>query len=162
MSRCICFFLSPFEKSDVLTIDGHGEEETCYLGSFSKNNLKKIDSIKYPHSLGLFYGTFTDFLGFKPDVDEWKVMALSSYSKKNTYLKKVLKLIKFTKDGFELDLSYFDYFTFDKKNFFFTKKIYRFVRKRRQKMKRFYKNIMKLLLQCNLFLKKQLIIYLKY
>ncbi len=127
------FFLSPFNKSDVLTIDGHGEEETCYLGSFSKNNLKKIDSIKYPHSLGLFYGTFTDFLGFKPDVDEWKVMALSSYSKKNTYLKKVFKLIKFTKDGFELDLSYFDYFTFDRKKNFFTKKFLDLFGKRRQK-----------------------------
>lgn len=116
------FYLSPFQKSDVLTIDGHGEEETCYLGSFNKNTLKKIDSIKYPNSLGLFYGTFTDFLGFKPDVDEWKVMALSSYTKKNTYLKKVSNLIKLTRDGFELDLSYFDYFTFDRKKNFFTKK----------------------------------------
>ena len=110
----------------------------------------------------MFYGTFTDFLGFKPDVDEWKVMALSSYSKKNTYLKKVLKLIKFTKDGFELDLSYFDYFTFDKKKIFLLKNLQICSEKEDKKMKRFYKNIMKLLLQCNLFLKKQLIIYLKY
>ena len=39
------FFLSPYKKADVLTIDGHGEEETCYFGSFDNNNLKKIDSV---------------------------------------------------------------------------------------------------------------------
>lgn len=127
------FYLSSFNKADVLTIDGHGEEETCYLGSFDRNKLKKLDSIKYPHSLGLFYGTFTDFLGFKPDVDEWKVMALSSYTKKNTYLNKVSKLIKLTKDGFELDLSFFDYYTFDRKKNFFTKKFNKLFGKERLK-----------------------------
>ena len=35
------FYLSSFNKADVLTIDGHGEEETCYLGSFNGNKLKK-------------------------------------------------------------------------------------------------------------------------
>ena len=76
------FFTSPFKKSDILTIDGHGEIDTCFLGIGSKNKIIKKDSIKYPHSVGLFYGTFTNYLGFKPDSDEWKVMALSSYSKK--------------------------------------------------------------------------------
>ena len=38
-------------------------------------------------------GFFTDFLGFKPDSDEWKVMALSSYAKKhNVYDKKIKNL----------------------------------------------------------------------
>jgi carbamoyltransferase len=127
------FYLSSFKKADVLTIDGHGEEETCYFGSFDRNNLKKLNSIKYPHSLGLFYGTFTDFLGFKPDVDEWKVMALSSYTKKNTYVDKVSKLIKLTKDGFELDLSFFDYYTFDRKKNFFTEKFTKVFGKKRLK-----------------------------
>ena len=127
------FYLSPFKKADVLTIDGHGEEETCYFGSFDENKLTKLDSIKYPHSLGLFYGTFTDFLGFKPDVDEWKVMALSSYRKKNTYINKVSKLIKLTKNGFELDLSFFDYYTFDRKKNFFTEKFTKLFGKKRLK-----------------------------
>ena len=67
------FFTSPFEKSDILTIDGHGEIDTCYLGVGNGNKIEKRSSIKYPHSVGLFYGTFTNFLGFKPDSDEWKV-----------------------------------------------------------------------------------------
>ena len=30
------------------------------------NNLKKILSQNFPHSLGSFYSTFTEFCGFKP------------------------------------------------------------------------------------------------
>lgn len=84
------FFLSPFKNSDILTIDGHGEEDTCFMGKGVGNKIIQSSLVKYPHSLGLFYGTFTDFLGFQPDVDEWKVMALSSYSKKKIIL--ILKL----------------------------------------------------------------------
>ncbi len=117
------FFTSPFKNSDILTIDGHGEIDTCYFGVGSKNKIKKKMTIKYPHSVGLYYGTFTNYLGFKPDSDEWKVMALSSYSKKeNIFDKKIQNLFKLTKSGFELDLSYFDYYTFDRSKHFFSKK----------------------------------------
>ena len=65
-----------------------------------------------PHSLGTFYSAFTHFLGFKPNSDEWKVMALSSYTGwKNPYYKKIKSLISLKKDGtFEIDLSYFKEF----------------------------------------------------
>ncbi len=82
------FFTSPFKNSDILTIDGHGEVETCFLGYGKDKKIIKKFSINYPHSIGLFYGTFTDFLGFRADVDEWKVMALSSYAKKKINMMK--------------------------------------------------------------------------
>ncbi len=117
------FFQSPFKNADILTIDGHGEEETCFIGTAKDKRIKKIHSIKYPHSVGLLYGTFTDFLGFKPDSDEWKAMALSSYAKKiNKYDKITSRLYKLTENGFELDLSFFNYYTFDRKKNFFSKK----------------------------------------
>ncbi len=117
------FFGSGYGKSDFLTIDGHGESETCVSGYFSGKRLIKTNSIYYPHSVGLLYGTFTDFLGFKPDSDEWKTMALASYStKKNIFDKKTDKLYKLTNKGFELDLSFFDYYQFDKKQNFFNNK----------------------------------------
>ena len=117
------YFQSSFADADILTIDGHGENETCFLGSAKNGNITKLDQILYPHSVGLFYGTFTNFLGFKPDSDEWKVMALSSYStKKNIYDDKIKKLYSFYKNKFELDLSYFNFYTFDRnKNFFSSK-----------------------------------------
>ena len=33
------FFTSPFKSSDILTIDGHGELDTCFLGVGKNNNV---------------------------------------------------------------------------------------------------------------------------
>ena len=134
------FFQSPFLKADILTMDGHGETETCLIAKGLNKKIEKIHSIEYPHSFGLFYGTFTNFLGFKPDSDEWKVMALSSYStKKNIFDEKVRTLIKHTVNGFELDLTYFDYYMFDRKENFFSKKfqdLFGKPRKKNEKLRR--------------------------
>ena len=118
------FFLSGFKNTDILTIDGHGEDESCFIGRGEDKNIIRNKSIFYPHSVGLFYGSFTDYLGFKPDVDEWKVMALYSFStNKNEYDEKVSSLINLTEDGFELDLSFFEYYLFDRKPHFYSKKL---------------------------------------
>lgn len=115
--------VSPFKKCDFLTIDGHGETETCIFGHYNGKKFIRTNSILYPHSLGLLYGTFTDFLGFKPDSDEWKTMALASSStRRNIYDVKTNSIFKLTKKGFELDLTFFDYYLFDKKPNFFNKK----------------------------------------
>ena len=117
-------FVSPFKKCDYLTIDGHGEKETCLFGYYDGKKLNNTNSISYPHSVGLLYGTFTDFLGFKPDNDEWKTMALASFSKsKNLYDIKMNSIYKLTKNGFELDLSFFDFYLFDRQPHFYNKKL---------------------------------------
>lgn len=114
------FYTSGFKEANILTIDGHGENETCFIGDFNKNQIRKLFTIQYPHSVGLLYGTFTNFLGFKPDHDEWKVMALSSYaSKKNKYDSIIENIYSLNDNGFELNLRYFSFYTFDRqKNFF--------------------------------------------
>jgi len=128
------FYTSSFSRSDVLTIDGHGEEDSCFIGYGENKSIKEIDNVKYPHSVGLFYGTFTDFLGFKADSDEWKVMALASYGKKNNlYDKKVNKIFKLDNGKFELDLSYFRYYLFDRKKNFFSDKFIKLFGKPRKK-----------------------------
>lgn len=117
------FFLSPFERADILSIDGHGESDTCLLGVGEGAKIERRSEVPYPHSAGLFYGTFTDFLGFTPDVDEWKVMALSAFAEKeNEYDEKIRRLVQLTSEGFELDLTYFDYYTFDRRPHFYSKK----------------------------------------
>ena len=35
----------------------------------------------WPHSIGLLYGAFTEYLGFSAHTDEWKVMALAAYGR---------------------------------------------------------------------------------
>ena len=103
------FLTSPFKQSAVLTIDGVGDVPTTGMWSGKQNIIKCLGEINFPHSLGLFYSTWTAFLGFKVNSDEYKVMGLSAYGKP-IYKNQILKLIHQFPDGsFELDLSYFDF-----------------------------------------------------
>ena len=72
------FFISPFKKSAILTADGRGEIDSCSFSLGLGNKINLIKKISFPHSVGSFYSTFTEFLGYKANSDEWKVMALSS------------------------------------------------------------------------------------
>ena len=105
------FFISPFKKSAILTADGRGEIDSCSFSLGVGNKIKLIKKISFPHSVGSFYSTFTEFLGYKANSDEWKVMALSSYckNKKNKFYKFIKKLVKIDKsDGtFALNTNYF-------------------------------------------------------
>jgi len=75
------FHASPFHEAAVLTLDGRGEKATTayYLGR--ENDLLPISQVNLPHSLGLLYEQVTSYLGFLHSSDEYKVMALASYSK---------------------------------------------------------------------------------
>lgn len=75
------FYVSPFEKAAALTVDGAGEEDTTVFWACEGTELKRIASIKIPHSLGQFYAAITGFLGFKIQSDEYKVMGMAPYGK---------------------------------------------------------------------------------
>ena len=80
------FFLSPYNSSAILTADGQGEDDTVNFSIGKKNKIEILKKQKIPHSLGSFYATFTEYLGYKPDSDEWKVMALGSYYNKKIHI----------------------------------------------------------------------------
>lgn len=104
------FFPSPFEKAAVLTFDAVGEWATTSLALGDRNSLKIIKEIKFPHSLGLLYSSFTYYLGFKVNSGEYKVMGLAPYGKPK--YKKLIEdnLINLAEDGsFKLDMSFFNY-----------------------------------------------------
>ncbi len=103
------FFLSPFKESAILTCDWNGEFESTTIGYGNENDIDIIANQKLPHSLGLFYATFTSLLGYRPDSDEWKVMALSAFNVDHEeVLEKIRKTVFLKEDGlFELDESYY-------------------------------------------------------
>ena len=85
---------------------GHGEKRLD--GGTSITLLREI---RFPHSLGMLYSTFTAYLGFAVNEDEYKVMGLAAYGRP-TMTDKVRKLIRRTPDGaFVLDMDYFEYQT---------------------------------------------------
>jgi len=105
------FFVSEFEKSAILILDGRGESISTSMYSGEKNKITKISETKVPHSLGHFYAAITDYLGFKPFFDEWKVMGMSAYGK-DDYVEKFSNLIELSPNGqFRLNLKYFNFHT---------------------------------------------------
>jgi carbamoyltransferase len=101
------FLTSPFKKSAILTIDGVGDVPTTGIWMGEGSKITEISKIDFPHSLGLFYSTWTAFLGFRVNSDEFKVMGLAAYGKP-IYKDQIKKMVNQNEDGsFELDLSYF-------------------------------------------------------
>ena len=104
------YYTSNFNESAILSVDGVGEWETTVLGIGTENKIKKLNSVNFPHSLGMLYSTFTAFLGFKPNEGEYKVMGLAPYGKPEKYNKLFKELYTEKEDGtFELKMEYFTY-----------------------------------------------------
>ena len=112
------FLNSGFSRSGLLSIDGFGERTSTAFGVADKKNIKILQTIDFPHSLGSFYETVTEYLGYKADADEWKVMGMAAYGNKHRFKKEFDKLIKKTINCYELDLNYFNHFNFDSPNRF--------------------------------------------
>jgi carbamoyltransferase len=104
------FFTSPFEDAAILTADGYGERQSTTIYRGRGLDLELLAEIDFPHSIGSFYAALTDYLGFRANSGEGKVMGLASYGREGEYVGKLRKLITLTERGFELDLSYFEFF----------------------------------------------------
>jgi len=103
------FYPSPFDSAAILTIDGRGEFETLCIYAANGNSIKKLHSIKFPHSVGYLYSMVTRYLGFVPQSDEYKVMGLSSYGTP-ALCEKFSNLARFDDGGnLKLNLGYFDH-----------------------------------------------------
>jgi carbamoyltransferase len=110
------FLTAPTSRAAILTADGVGEWATLTAGHGERRRDGSTDitlerEIRFPHSLGLLYSTFTAYLGFAVNQDEYKVMGLAAYGRP-TMSAEVRKLIRPTPDGaFALAQEYFEYQT---------------------------------------------------
>jgi len=110
------FLTAPTDHAAILTVDGVGEWATLCVGVGERfrNDTARINlqrEIRFPHSLGMLYSTFTAYLGFPVNEGEYKVMGLAGYGRP-TMTDRVRKLIQRTPDGaFTLDLDYFSFHT---------------------------------------------------
>lgn len=101
------FFASPFEEAALLSIDGSGDFSTTMIGIGRSNQIEVLDSVDFPHSVGLFYTAFTQLLGFSHYGDEYKVMGLAPYGEPK-YVEQLKDVINFTDNGlFTLNQKYF-------------------------------------------------------
>ena len=77
------FLTAPTERAAILTADGVGEWATLTTGTGERGpggtSISLDREIRFPHSLGMLYSTFTAYLGFAVNEGEYKVMGLASY-----------------------------------------------------------------------------------
>jgi carbamoyltransferase len=84
--------LCGFEEATVVVIDGRGVWEATSIWHGKGADLKLVEMIRWPNSLGLFYARFTGWLGFEMYQDEWKVMGLAPYGRPSVDLGKFISI----------------------------------------------------------------------
>ena len=112
------FYVSPFEKAAILTLDGVGEWSTATLALGAGNRITMLKELRFPHSVGLLYSAFTDHLGFRVNSGEYKLMGLAPYGQashpETARFTKLIRqeLVSIKDDGsIWLNQNYFDYST---------------------------------------------------
>src|SRR6202011_3285803 len=100
------FFASPFEEAAVVSIDGFGDFSSVMWGMGKDNQIEVRGSVSFPHSLGIFYTAFTQFLGFPKYGDEYKMMGLSAYGEPR-FADQVRRVVRTERDQCRLNLDYF-------------------------------------------------------
>jgi len=109
------YYASGFDKALIFTIDGSGEEDCTVIWKAENGEIKEIEKYKLPHTLGGYYGTFTEFLGFRANSEEGKLMGLAPYGKFDIGIQKKLE----------------DFVSYDKTNFsYIVDPTYRFYNQR--------------------------------
>ena len=104
------YYPSPFPEAAVLTLDGVGEWATTTIGVGEGRDLRLLEEIDFPHSLGLLYSAFTYFTGFRVNSGEYKLMGLAPYGEPR-YADTIRKeLVDLRDDGsFRLNMGYLAY-----------------------------------------------------
>ncbi len=72
------FYVSPFEESAILVVDGIGETQTSSIYYGNKNKIEKKFESFYPNSLGFLWEKICEYLGFSC-YDACKVMGMAAY-----------------------------------------------------------------------------------
>ncbi len=104
------YFASGFEDAAILTADGYGERTSTLLAVGRGGQITRLGAVDFPHSLGAVYAAVTQFLGFRPNSGEGKVMALAGMGNPERYRAHFERLLRVHDGGFEVDLSYFSYY----------------------------------------------------
>jgi carbamoyltransferase len=101
------FFVSPFERAALLSIDGFGDFLSTMWAVGQGHQIEVLGQVEYPHSLGIAYTATTQFLGFPHYGDEGKIMGLAPYGQPR-FIEQFREIIRTEKNGqFRLHLDYF-------------------------------------------------------
>jgi carbamoyltransferase len=101
------FFVSPFDRAALLSIDGFGDFVSTMWAAGEGNSIEVLGQVEYPHSTGIVYTATTQFLGFPYYGDEGKVMGLAPYGQPR-FINEFREIIRTEERGqFRINLDYF-------------------------------------------------------
>ncbi len=96
-----------------VVVDGFGDRSTASISQIvDPTEINELWECPYPISLGLFYSSITDYLGFSINEGEYKVMGLASFGDSNSKTAKLVRGLMdwdSTQNKIISDMSYFDY-----------------------------------------------------
>lgn len=99
-----CYF-SSFKQAVCLVMDGSGEKGSFSYYKYHNGKITRLGYHKGNESLGIFYMLITELCGFDSiKGEEWKVMGLSAYGKKDAYIYTRLKKL-YTVSGLKIKWS---------------------------------------------------------
>ena len=102
-----CFYVSPFERAALLSIDGFGDFISTMWAMGQGNDVEILGQVEYPHSVGIVYTAATQFMGFPHYGDEGKVMGLAPYGRPR-FMDEFREIVRTEENGqFRLSLDYF-------------------------------------------------------
>lgn len=79
----------------IFSNDAEGDGESATIYKYNEGALSKLQTVSRSNSIGYFYTYITQFLGFKPNAHEFKVMGLEPYAKKtSSQYKKIYKSLR--------------------------------------------------------------------
>jgi carbamoyltransferase len=89
-----------------LCIDGIGEFDTTSLAACRGGELRVLEQVEYPNSLGFVWEVITSFLGYRSNIEEGTVMGLAAYGDPSVFMSAFDSLISVDADGsFTADLT---------------------------------------------------------
>ena len=101
------YHVSPFDNSIIVSVDGFGDFASAAWGLGKGHEINVKGKVLFPHSLGIFYESITQYLGFPNYGDEYKVMGLAPYGQP-TFIDEMRDIVLLQKNGtFKLNLDYF-------------------------------------------------------
>ena len=85
------YYTSPFNHCAIVVLDAIGEFECATIWEGLHGEMKKVWSRSYPHSLGLFYSAYTQYVGLTPIKDEHLLQQMARQGNGDRFLSSVRK-----------------------------------------------------------------------
>lgn len=85
------FFTSGFDKSLIITSDYWGDFTSTMVSIGEGKNIKIVARSYYPHSMGHYYASLTNWLGFRANRHEGKILGLAGFGDPNSPIYDMIK-----------------------------------------------------------------------